>query len=298
MELKHLYSFAALAEELHFGRAAKRLQITQSALSQQLQRLESSLGSQLVVRTSREVSLTEAGQALLDPALSVLAASERARSAVGDIGSGRGARLRITSLGAGLNGPLPRILSRYHRAVPSSIVELHHSSDGTAQEQSLITGEFDAAIVRRIADHRLITVFAVAEERFVVCLPASHRLADRSQVGLSELRDEDFVFWKRRLGPSFHDTMVDACQAHGFLPRIAAYADTLESQLALVAAGFGLLLQVETNSSITRAGTVIVPIADEDVRSSLWLAYLATNRSPAMRVFLDSAQEERAVGAT
>ncbi|MEO2132532.1 MAG: LysR substrate-binding domain-containing protein [Microbacterium sp.] len=289
MELRHLESFAVLAEELHFGRAAARLQVSQSALSQQLQRLEAALGEQLVIRTSREVMLTDAGTELLEPALRVLAAADRAETAIRDLRSGLSGRLRVGSLGAGLNGPLPEVLTRFREAMPASIVELHHSGESADLERSLITGEFDAIIVRRLVDHRLITSRLIAQESFVVFLPTDHLLSTRDGVRLVDLAEENFVFWRRHLGTAFHDSIVDACRASGFEPSVTAYGDTLEAQLALVAAGYGVSLQAATNASVARDGVVMIPVLDGDVHFRLWMAYLETNRTPAMRALLRSA---------
>jgi DNA-binding transcriptional LysR family regulator len=286
MQLRYLKSFVTLAEELHFGRAADRLGMTQSALSQQLQKLESELGTQLVVRTSREIALTEAGLALLDPALQSLAAVDRAADAVADLKAGRSSRLRIGSLSAGLNGPLATIVSRYRRQLPTSVIELHHYTDSAPQERALLAGELDLAILRRIAAHRRLASRQVAEESFVVYLPGSHPLAGRTGVRLEELAQDSIVFWRRQAPSFFRDSVIDACRAHGFEPRIEAYGDTLEAQLALVAAGVGVSLQVTSNASIARSGTVTVTVLDQDVRSTLWLAHLDTQRGPAVQAFL------------
>ncbi len=290
MDLTHLRSFAVLAEELHFGRAADRLGMTQSALSQQLQKLETVLEVQLLVRTSREVALTEAGTELLEPALGALAAASRAYESVVDIKAGRAGRLRLGSVSAGMNGMLPQILERYRDRMPTSIIEVH-GSDSRSQERALVAWELDAIIVRRLVDHRLIATIPLTEERLVVFLPEGHRLADRPGAWLEELKDEDFVFWQREPVTTFHDSVLEVCRAHGFEPNIKAYGATLEAHLALVASGGMISLQSDMNSSISRRGVRMVPILDDDARFTLRLAYLATKQTAALSAFLTCVQE-------
>lgn len=291
MELRHLQSFVALSEELHFGRAARRLRISQPALSQHLARLESELGAILLVRTSREVSLTEAGAALRDPARRTIAAAEEGRTAVADIVAGRTGRLRIGSLSAGLNGPLGPIVARYRTRMPTGVVELRHAPDSVGQERALISGELDAAVVRRVLDHRLITSVPLRSEGLVVYLPDSRRDIPDNGVMLADLAGESFVLWQRSAGAWFHDALLDTCRAHGFEPEVSAYGSTLEAQLALVAAGAGVSLQAESNASVRRAGTRMVPILDTDVRFALWLAYVDGKLTPSLRAFLECAAD-------
>ena len=290
MDLKHLRSFVVLAEELHFGRAAHRLGLTQSALSQQLQKLETVLEVQLLVRTSREVALTEAGTEFLEPALGALAAANRAYDSVADIKAGRAGRLRLGSLSAGMNGILAPILERYRVRMPTSIIEVH-GSDSRSQERSLVAWELDAVVVRGLLDHSVIATIPLTEEKLVAFLPEGHPLADRPGVWLEELKDEHFVFWQRQRMTSFHDSVLKVCRAHGFEPSIQAYGDTLEAHLTLVAAGGVISLQSDMNTSIDRRGVRMVPVLDEDVRFNLWLAYLATKKTPALNAFLACVQE-------
>lgn len=293
MDLRQLQSFVALAEELHFGRAARRLRISQPALSQQLARLESDLAASLLVRTSREVALTDAGAVLLEPARRAIAAVEEGRTAVADLVAGRTGRLRIGSLSAGLNGPLGPIVARYRERMPTGVVELRHAPDSVGQERALISGELDAAVVRRVLDHRLITSVPLQSEGLVVYVPDTRRDVPDAGVALADLAGESFVLWQRRTGAWFHDAILDACRAHGFEPLVRAYGSTLEAQLALVAAGAGVSLQAESNASVRRAGTRMVPVLDADVRFTLWLAYVDGTLTPPLRVLLDCAADLR-----
>ncbi len=290
MQLRQLEMFSVLAQERHFGRAAARLQVSQPALSQQLQHLEAELGVQLVVRTSREVTLTEAGSLLLDPALEAIASVSRAATLIGDFRAGHAGRVVIGSLGAGLNGPLPAIIRRFHATNPHTVVELYHQRDNSAHERALRAGEIDAAFVRRIANDRAVESVQVLDEGFVVALPEDHRFAGRSQLSLSELSGETFAFWPRRLGSGFYDLIVDACRTQGFEPDVRSVGDTLEAQLALVAAGLGVSVQAQSNASVGRPGVVFVPLRPDDLRAALWCAFRRGKRSASADAFLEAVR--------
>jgi DNA-binding transcriptional LysR family regulator len=289
MHVRHLESFLVLADQLHFGRSAAMLGISQSALSQQLQRLEDEVGVQLVVRTSREVTLTEAGVMLLEPARAVIASVDRADAVVSDFREGRSGRVVVGSLGAGLNGPLADIIRGFRTSHPSSSIELRHTRDGVPQERALLAGELDVAIVRRVVEDRLIDSVRLLVEPFVVYVPSDHALAGRVSIDLAELAAETFVLWPRRLGAAFYDLVVDACRAAGFTPIVGSQGDTLEAQLALVAAGCGVSIQASTNGSISRPGVRCVPLRREDLQVGLWCAWRRGAVSPVVRSFLDSA---------
>ncbi|TDE11227.1 LysR family transcriptional regulator [Jiangella asiatica] len=291
MQLRQLEIISVLADELHFSRAAQRLGISQSALSQQLHKFETELGVRLVTRTSREISLTEVGEQVLEAARQTLAAVDRTRVIVDDHLAGRTGRMVIGSLGAGLNGPLPGILRKFRQVSPRSVIELIHSRDSATQERGILSGELDAAVVRRVANIRSLETTKILDESFVVYLPDDHRLAARTTISLGELFDESYVFWHRHLGSSFYDLLIDGCRAQGFEPRIEALGDTLEAQLALVAAGIGISIQAASMASIARSGTVAIPLDPADLRAGLWFAYRRWNRSALVENFLSVAKD-------
>ena len=291
MQLRQLEIVSVLADELHFGRAARRLGITQPALSQQLNKLEAELGVELVTRSSREISLTEIGERVLDAARQTLASVDRTKVLVDDYRAGRIGHIVIGSLGAGLNGPLPGILRQFRKVSPRSVIELIHSRDSSTQERGILTGELDAAVVRRVSNNRSVETLKILDESFVVFLAEDHRLADRRVISLGELFDESYVFWHRHLGSSFYDLLIDGCRAQGFEPRIEALGDTLEAQLALVAAGIGISVQAASMASISRSGTVSVPLDPADLSATLWFAYRRWNRPALLENFLSVARD-------
>lgn len=293
MQLKQLEAFSVLADELHFSRAAAKLRISQSALSQQLMRLEADLGVELMRRTSRDIALTEAGLLFLRAARHTLASADRAEALIADYVAGRTGRVVVGSLGAGLNGPLSDAIREFHTAYPQSAVELVHLRDSASLERRVLTGELDFAFLRRLANLRTLRTVRVLDEEFVVFLHDGHRLANRELVDLGELADETFVFWPRRLGTTFYDLIIDGCRAHGFEPRVHSIGDSLEAQLALVAAGVGVSVQAASNAVVGRTGVVAVPLHAEDLRVELWCAWRRSPLAPAGELFLDVVRRHK-----
>ncbi|WP_405064427.1 LysR substrate-binding domain-containing protein [Kribbella sp. NBC_01505] len=292
MDLRQLRSFVVLAEELHFGRAAARLGITQPSLSGQLQQLEAELGTTLVYRTSRQVNLTEAGETLLAGAHRTLAEADRTSGAVRDLTAGNVGRLVVGALGAGLNGPLPTIIRRLRARNAKLLVELRHFSDSTSQERGLLAGTLDIAVLRQVSGDRAIVTRKLFDEPFLVYLPQDHRLAARAEVALAELAEETFVSWPRHFGPAFHDLITDACHLHGFTPAVEGLADSLQGQLALVAAGVGVCVTAMSNASLHRSGVVVVPLRADDLCAPLHVAYRRWHQhNPAIDSFLECLPE-------
>lgn len=280
-------AFVALAGELNFGRAAKRLGITQPALSQKLQRLERELDTQLVIRTSREISLTAIGELYLNACRRTLAEAERASETVSDANRGLLGRLIIGCLAAGANGQLPDLIRNFRARAPRHFVELHHFPDSAAQERNLLSGSLDIAVVRSIANDQAIVTRKLSDDEFVVYMPQEHHLAQRSSIKLTELANEPMVLFPRRDGPAYFDLIIQSCRNVGFEPRIEAYGTSLEAQLGLVAAGLGVSLQAESNRSIHRAGVNCVPLEKGDLVSPLWIAYRRWHRNALVDTFVE-----------
>ncbi|MEJ1154720.1 LysR substrate-binding domain-containing protein [Microbacterium marmarense] len=285
MDLRQMRAFVALADNLHFGRAAESLGISQPALSQLLSKLESEMGAELVVRTSREVGLSPVGELFLEGCRRTLSEALRAEEIVRDAPLGINSHLVVGSLGAGANGPLPEMISSFRATVHGLVVELHHHSNSATLEREILAGSLDLGVVRAISNEQLVASRRLLDEQFVVYLPETHSLASREFVRLHELAKEDFILWPRYHGPSYYDLVISGCQRAGFTPRITGYGTSLESQLALVAAGIGITLQAESNSSISRAGVRCIPLA-ADLGATLWLAYRRWHRRPIVDRFL------------
>lgn len=241
MELRHLRYFVAVAEELHFRRAAARLHVAQPGLSQQIQQLERELAVQLLHRTRRLVTLTEAGNVFLDRARATLAHADDAvrsaqRASRGEIGE-----LTIGFVGSAVLGILPRVLKTFRmrfRAVELSLRELTTSQ----QIARLQNGQIDIGFLRPPVDVAAVATRIVENEPWVIAMPRSHRLAGAARLRLGRLAREPFVATPRALGPGFYDQMLGLCRRSGFTPNVVQEAVQMETIVGLVAAGFGVAL--------------------------------------------------------
>src|SRR5882757_1994142 len=194
LELRHLRYFVAVAEELHFGRAAVRLHLAQPPLSQQIRKLEEILGYPLFVRTSRAVRLTAAGEVFLERARRTLRSVQEDIEEARSIGRGDEGSLRVGFIGSGMLTPLPEMLGRYRQLYPR--VQLQLSETYTANiAASLNRGMLDAGFLRDGGPIDGLHVETLFSEPFVAVLPQKHRLAGRSMISPADLREEPFVFF-------------------------------------------------------------------------------------------------------
>ncbi|WP_329402319.1 LysR family transcriptional regulator [Streptomyces melanogenes] len=230
MELRQLSYFVTVAEELHFGRAAERLHIVQSAVSQQVRRLERELGAELFDRSPRHVRLTGAGERLLPEARTVLAAAERARAAV----RGRtGLRLGTST---GLGAHLDRVLDRFAALAPDTPVELVSAATRDRLEQ-VADGRLDAAFVRSTAPGTGVRILPLWEDPLVAAVPAAHPLARAADVAVGELAGLGLCITARRNNPALVDLVVGACHAAGFEPLPGPVSGSLQDTLATIGTG-------------------------------------------------------------
>ncbi|NEB75420.1 LysR family transcriptional regulator [Streptomyces sp. SID14478] len=234
MELRQLSYFVAVAEELHFGRAAEKLHIVQSAVSQQIRRLERDLGRDLFDRSPRHVRLTGAGERLLPEARAVLVAAERARAAV--------ARRTVLRLGTstGLGEHLDRVLGAFADLAPHLGVELV-SAPTQERLREVQEGRLDAAFLRAGADGPELApglrAVPVWQEPLLAALPARHPLAAAPDVAVADLAELPLGLTDRRNHPALVDLVVGACHDAGFEPRPAPCGGTLQDTLATIGAG-------------------------------------------------------------
>ncbi|MEV0203990.1 LysR family transcriptional regulator [Streptomyces sp. NPDC050788] len=227
MELRQLGYFVAVAEELHFGRAAERLHIVQSAVSMQIQRLERELGAELFDRTPRRVRLTAAGERLLPKARAVLAAAEEARAAVVPA---RGLRI---GTGAALGTHLDRVLAAFARRAPDVPVELFELPAGERLAR-VAGGRLDAAFVRAVDPVPGVRVLPLWPDPLLAALPAGHPLAAREEVGIGELAGLPLSLTERSNNPPLVDLVVGACREAGFEPLPGPAGGSLRDTLAAI----------------------------------------------------------------
>lgn len=242
VDLRRLRYFIAVAEELHFGRAARRLNISQPPLSVQIRTLEQELGTSLLTRSQRRVSLTEPGRVLLDDARRLIGQAEAAvvntrRAARGEFG-----QLSIGFVSTVDYSILPPLVRRYRVAHPAVALTLRELTVDR-QQALLLGGELDLGLALAPSRARDLVTRLVFSEPLIVALPSTHRLARaRGRVRTRDLAGEGFVLFPRALAPGLYDLAIAVCQRAGFAPRLAQEAIQMQTILGLVAAGLGVAL--------------------------------------------------------
>jgi len=285
MELRTLRSFLAVAEELHFGRAAERVGVSQPSLSQHIARLEAELGTALFERTSRRVRLTSAGAALIPGARRAVIEVERAARAARDAASGGSGELLIGALGSALNGALPPLVRAFTAQNPDVDVDIRQL-DTAEQLAALQDRRLDVGFIRSAQPAPGLIVTTIAEEPLVAVLPADHPLAADPALALDALADEPFVFWPRQASVDFYDDVINACRHVGFSPRVKFEAHGAETLLGLIAAGLGVSVQPEPYRNLARTGVAFRPLAAPAPTTTLQVARRRGDSSPVVRRFL------------
>ncbi|MFE9814590.1 LysR family transcriptional regulator [Streptomyces sp. NBC_00236] len=291
MELRHLFAFVAVAEELHFGRAAKRLQMAQPPLSQQIRQLEKELGVQLFERNTRSVRLTSAGESFLQPVRTVIEDLDTAVRAVKAAGRGEYGRVSIGFAGASSHETLPRLTRAVRAAHPAIELVMTGQTYANVALARVADGSLDLGFVRLPVTQPGVTFRVIDEEELVCALPSDHPLAARDSVPLEVLAGEPFVSFPANTGSTVRDAMVGACEAAGFNPRVVQEAPDSYTILALVAAGVGVTLTVTSVQHIQQSGLVYRPLAGPPIRRQAALAWRADNPSAALHAVLAVAED-------
>lgn len=283
IETRLLQQFIAVAEELHFNRAAERLHMAQPPLSQAIRKLEGAVGAPLFERTPRSVALTPAGAAFLETARRTVQSLEEGVAQTRRVAQGMEGHLTLTFINIAPYASLLQALRHFRELNPGIAFT---TREATTQEQvnALEQGEADIGFMRTpgtTTPH--LRMERLLSERICVALPAGHPLAAKAGIDLALLRDEAFVASPRTLGKGFHDQLIGLCQTAGFVPDIVQHGRQMQTLIALVAAGFGIALLPASLATETREDVVFRPLqveAAEDVsRLELFMAWNETRTS-------------------
>lgn len=285
MELRHLRYFATVAETCHFGRAAERLHMAQPALSQSIRQLEAELGTALFTRTTRQVSLTPAGEFLLGEARRVLDAVDDSARGVRRIAEGRLGLVRMAFTGTATLSHLPRIARALQRHLPAVALEVHSDLLTVAQCDLLRAGSLDLGVLRPPIQGDGIGLRTLEIEPLILAVPADHRLAVEPVISMVDLRTENFITYAGQ------DSVVNAavlrsCRAAGFTPHREHEAAGTGVLLALVAGGLGIAVLPASARALPLAGIVFRDLADAET-IELALAWQHDAESPLVRSVLD-----------
>jgi DNA-binding transcriptional LysR family regulator len=284
IELRHLRYFVAVAEELHFGRAAQRLHLAQPPLSQQIRKLEEILGYSLFTRTSRSVRLTSAGEVFLERARRTLRNVQEDLDEARSIGRGEVGFLRVGFIGSSMLTSLPSMLGQYRRQYPK--VHLQLSENFTSNLiQSLTKNTIDAAFLRDGDPTDGLSIEPLFSEPFVAVLPSNHPLAKRNVISAANLRDEPFVFFTPTAGTLAYRKTISLCEEHGFRPRVVQEAPQWLTILRLVGAGLGVSIAPACVAQIATPDIACRTLRRASVQSDIELAYRATDDRAIVKSF-------------
>lgn len=292
MELRHLRYFVAVAEELHFGRAAKRLHIVQPTLSAQIQRLEEEVGARLLYRTKRTVRLTEAGRAFLEEAYLALEHSEKALQAARRTASGEIGLLAIGLVGSATYSVVTEVLSLYGKRFPG--VQLAPREINTSDQISeLQEGNIQIGFLRPPADFAPgdLEIEPFVKEPMMAVLPRDHPLTNLRTVPLAALSGEAFVLPSSEREPGFCEQVTQACQEAGFIPSIEQEVSEMQVGLGLNAAGRYVGLLPASARNIKATGIVFKRLAKPVPMMTLYIAWRPENLPATGLTFLEVCEE-------
>jgi DNA-binding transcriptional LysR family regulator len=289
IELRHLRSFVAVAEELHFGRAAARLGIAQPPLSQQIQSLEASLGTRLFDRTNRRVELTDSGRALLEHATRVLQGSAAAVEAVRRAARGESGPLRVAFAASVMFLSLPRIIRAFRQRYPEVRLDLREMPTGL-QLEALRAEELDIGFLRQPDPDPELELETVMREPLRAAVPVGHPLATRTRIRLESLAAEPFVLFPREIAPGLHAQVLALCRSAGFAPRVVQESRELYTTVSLVEAGMGVTIIPASVAKMGWTSVRYLPIASLLARTRIAAAWRIDRDRPVIHSFLEMAR--------
>lgn len=289
MELRQLRHFVFLAEEMHFGRAAARLFITQPALSTSVMRLEEEMKIRLFERDSKTVALTLVGRLMLARAKEIVSLTDKLEQFSHAVAAGGAGVVEVGFTGTLLFRGLAPILKNFRDTFPQIELSVRELTS-QVQIDMLRTGRLDAAFVSSPVPPAGLSSFVLFEERFVACLPEGHPLAGKSQIDLRQLQDAEFVMLSRDASPAYYDHIVAMCAATGFQPNVSIVAAHVPSIVALVASGIGVSLMPESVGKLGIPGAVFVPLRGVSRAATAFMAWNPQRDVPGLSSLIDMVQ--------
>ncbi len=288
-ELSQLRCFVAVAEELHFGRAAARLHMTQPPLSRQVQLLEHALDLRLLERTSRSVRLTPAGRAFLPDARRILQLADGAGLAARRVARGEAGSIALGCTAAASYALLPRILAFAGAHRPDVDLIVREMVTGE-QMEALRGSRLDLGLVRQPIDRGLVDAVCFHREPLLLAMRQDHRLAAAAaDPTIADLDNEAFVMWSPVEARYFHDLVTGLCAAAGAMPRHVQHIAQAHTMLALVGAGLGLALVPEAARALRFRDVVLRPVrARRPAMAELHLVWRRDSANPALPAFRDA----------
>ncbi len=290
MDLRALESVVALADELHFGRAAMRLNMSQPALSQRISALEEEIGHALFLRVRGPIHPTEAGAAFVRRARVAIANADAAKSDAKLAATGSIGRLRIGFTQIVLYRSFPEMLRRFRGRFPKIETKLSEQYS-PALEQALMDGRLDIALVHPPLVFKDLKFERLDDIPLVMAMPSDWPQAKEPSVRLGDCATMPFLMAPREIGPVFHDRIVAACRQAGFSPNVVQEAAPMSMLIGLASAGLGAGLVCECLSVVKPPGVSFLPVEDDLPALPIAVAWRRDNPNPAMKHFLEMAME-------
>ena len=289
LELRSLRYFVAVAEEMHFGRAAMRLHMTQPPLSQSIQALEAELGCSLFARTKRSVALTAAGKALLPEAQRLLLQADGLAALAQRAAAGESGKLALAFVSIADYSILPSALREFRSAYPAVQIDLHELTSDLQYER-LSSGLIDLGILIPPLPDKLkseLTYFPLLREPLVMALPEGSQIGrSTKKISLKNCRDLPLIIFPRKLAPAFHDQILGCFRAAGVTPHIGQEAIQMQTIVGLVSAGMGIALVPQSVSNLKRPGVEYRALKEASPLVETGLAWRNDNTSPVLQAFL------------
>ncbi len=286
MDIRRLKYFVVLAEELHFGRAATRLSISQPPLSNAIKIIEDELGTALFKRNSKRVSLTAAGTAFYPEALKVLSQLDLACATAQETGAGNRGQLHISFIGGMALRGVPEVVAEFSLANPEIAVSLREMAS-FEQMNSILSGRVAGGFLHYTGSpHPDLHYLTISDEAFLCCVPKSHPLANNEAIDLRAVEKENLIIFSREASPFSHDNVIGICAAAGLSPTIRHYVTSGTSALMLVAHGAGITLVPDAYAGLGISGVVFLKILGSTTRSMSYFAWRRDNDNAALLAFI------------
>ena len=287
IEVRQARYFLAVAESLHIGRAAEQLGMSQPPLSQAILQLERQLGVRLLDRTGRKVALNETGRAFAAECRKLLAAAQHAQDIATQAEAGLVGRLRIGVVTSALSEPLLGTIATFRRSRPQVELQVVEVDTPSGQE-SLLQHEIDMAVIRLSRPVRGLRTQPWRRDSFVIAIPAERAVATDAAdpVGLAGFADDPWVWLRRDASPDYHDQLMATCRRAGFSPDVRHLANSITTQLAMVAGGLGVTLVPNVLVGSMQLPVTYRPLIDRADLIELSLVTRNSTQEPLVREFL------------
>lgn len=290
MELRQLQCFVAVAEELHFRKAGERLGLSQPALSERISSLEHELGFPLFFRTTRQVSLTQAGSEFLKDAQRILADLEKSVSNVRHVADSGLKSLRISGVDEALSRLFPPALIEFRKEYPNIHIELLEISSSDHHTQELVNHRTDVAFVRRAPQDEFLSSELLYRQSAVVVVPDNNPLSQKSEISVEDIKDSPLIGFPKRARPILHEMLWGSFRKRGWQPDIVCEVIDKSTMLQLVAHGIGIALAPAWVQSLSPNGLKFLPYRESVPEIELYISYRTSGNAREVTALIDAVK--------